>query len=116
MDSIELELDAQFFDADVIARTAYRYSGDFYVSVRSAVPSHVVTLKPRTPDVDTADLAARFQTGLLRHYPTLSDIEAIAQHEEELWQHTQSFFRTPYLTSKIDPDWFRDYPQGPHRL
>lgn len=42
MDSIELELDAQFFDADVIARTAYRYSGDFYVSVRSAVPSHVV--------------------------------------------------------------------------
>ncbi|UOV01773.1 BPSL0761 family protein [Pseudoxanthomonas mexicana] len=53
---------------------------------------------------------------LLRHYPTLSDIEAIAQHEEELWQHTQSFFRTPYLTSKIDPDWFRDYPQGPHRL
>lgn len=62
MDSIELELDAQFFDADVIARTAYRYSGDFYVSVRTAAPSHVVTLKPRTPDVDTADLAARFQT------------------------------------------------------
>jgi len=53
---------------------------------------------------------------LLRHYPTLSDIEAIAQHEEELWQRTQSFFRTPYLTSKIDPDWFRGYPQGPHRL
>lgn len=62
MDSIELELDAQFFSADVIARTAYRYSGDFYVLVRSGTVNHHVTLKPRTPDVDTNDVAARFQT------------------------------------------------------
>lgn len=52
---------------------------------------------------------------LLRHYPTLSDIEAIAMHEEELWQLTQSFFRRPYLTSQIELDWFRSYPRGPHR-
>jgi His-Xaa-Ser system protein HxsD len=62
MESIELELDAQYFAADVVARTAYRYSGDFYVLVRSASPNHVVTLRPRTPEVDLADLAARFQT------------------------------------------------------
>ncbi|MGR4877154.1 His-Xaa-Ser system protein HxsD [Pseudoxanthomonas sp. LARHCG66] len=62
MDSIELELDALFFDEDVIARTAYRYSGDFYVLVKSAGANHVVTLRPRTSDVDMADLAARFQT------------------------------------------------------
>lgn len=35
MDSIELQLDVLLFDADVIARTAYRYSGDFYVLVKS---------------------------------------------------------------------------------
>lgn len=52
---------------------------------------------------------------LLRHYPTLSDIEAIAQREEELWELTQSILRRPYLTSKIEADWFRSYPMGPHR-
>lgn len=52
---------------------------------------------------------------LLRHYPTVSDIEAIAQREEELWQLTQSILRKPYLTSEIEADWFRGYPKGPHR-
>ena len=53
---------------------------------------------------------------LLRHYPTLSDIEAIAEHEERLRALTQSAFVLPYLTSQIEPDWFRGYPLGPHRL
>ncbi|UOV05435.1 hypothetical protein MUU75_01510 [Pseudoxanthomonas mexicana] len=52
---------------------------------------------------------------LLRHYPTLSDVEAIAQHEERLRDLTQSAFVRPYLTSQIEPDWFRSYPKGPHR-
>ena len=53
---------------------------------------------------------------LLRHYPTVSDIEAIAQHEERLQDLTQSAFVRPYLTSQIDPDWFRGCLLGPHRL
>ena len=53
---------------------------------------------------------------LLRHYPTVSDIEAIAQHEERLRELTQSAFVRPYLTSQIDPDWFRSCPLGPHRI
>ena len=53
---------------------------------------------------------------LLRHYPTVSDIEAIAQHEERLLELTQSAFVRPYLTSQIDPDWFRSYSLGPHRI
>ena len=53
---------------------------------------------------------------LLRHYPTVSDIEAIAQHEERLQELTQSAFVGPYLTSQIEPDWFRGYSLGPHRI
>lgn len=53
---------------------------------------------------------------LLRHYPTVSDIEAIAQHEERLQELTQSAFVRPYLTSQIEPDWFRGYSLGPHRI
>lgn len=53
---------------------------------------------------------------LLRHYPTVSDIEAIAQHEERLRDLTQSAFVRPYLTSQIDPDWFHGCPLGPHRI
>lgn len=53
---------------------------------------------------------------LLRHYPTVSDVEAIAEHEERLRALTQSAFVRPYLTSQIDLDWFRGYPLGPHRI
>ncbi|AKU48364.1 BPSL0761 family protein [Xanthomonas arboricola pv. juglandis] len=53
---------------------------------------------------------------LLRHYPTLSDVEAIAQHEERLLDLTQSAFVRPYLTSQFEEDWFRGYPKGPHRI
>lgn len=53
---------------------------------------------------------------LLRHYPTLSDVEAIAQHEERLRELTQSAFVRPYLTSQFEQEWFRSYPKGPHRI
>ena len=53
---------------------------------------------------------------LLRHYPTVSDIEAIAEHEERLQELTKSAFVRPYLTSTIEADWFRSYPLGPHRI
>ncbi|WP_340688833.1 BPSL0761 family protein [Stenotrophomonas maltophilia] len=53
---------------------------------------------------------------LLRHYPTVSDIEAIAEHEERLRALTQSAFVRPYLSSEIEADWFSGYPLGPHRI
>lgn len=53
---------------------------------------------------------------LLRHYPTVSDIEAIALHEERLRELTQSAFVRPYLRSQIEPEWFRGYSLGPHRI
>ncbi|MGN6223000.1 His-Xaa-Ser system protein HxsD [Pseudoxanthomonas sp.] len=62
MESIELELDAQFFSADVVARTVYRYSGDYYVQVERATKVHRITLVPRTSGINTSQLAERFQT------------------------------------------------------
>lgn len=53
---------------------------------------------------------------LLRHYPTVSDIEAIALHEERLRELTQSAFVRPYLSSQIEPEWFCGYSLGPHRI
>lgn len=53
---------------------------------------------------------------LLRHYPTVSDIEAIAEHEEQLRALTQSAFVRPYLSRQIESDWFDGYPFGPHRI
>ena len=53
---------------------------------------------------------------LLRHYPTVSDVETIAEHEERLQELTKSAFVRPYLTSQIEPDWFRGCPLGPHRI
>lgn len=62
MKRIELELDAQFFSKDVIARTVYRYSGDYFVQVECMATTHRVSLSPRRPDINTSDLAERFQT------------------------------------------------------
>ena len=53
---------------------------------------------------------------LLRHYPTVSDIEAIAEHEERLRALTQSAFVRPYLSTEIEADWFSGDPLGPHRI
>ncbi|MGX2085603.1 BPSL0761 family protein [Xanthomonas axonopodis] len=53
---------------------------------------------------------------LLRHYPTLSDVEAIAQHEEQLRELTRSAFVRPYLTSQFEQEWLHGYPKGPHRM
>lgn len=52
---------------------------------------------------------------LLRHYPTISDVEAIARHEERLQELTQSVLVRPYLTSNFEADWLHGYPLGPHR-
>lgn len=53
---------------------------------------------------------------LLRHYPTVRDIEAIARQGEALREVTKSVLALPYLTSEIEDDWFRGYRLGPHRM
>ena len=51
---------------------------------------------------------------LLRHYPTVSDIEAIALHEERLRELTQSAFVRPYLG--FSRDTCKNAPQNQNSL
>lgn len=60
MDAIELTLDQALFTAEVLLRTAHRYTADYYVDVRASADSILVRLTPKRADLDNADLALRF--------------------------------------------------------
>ncbi|MBF6024814.1 hypothetical protein [Lysobacter niastensis] len=60
MGTIEIEMDRGLFTPDVIARTAHRYTADYFVEVSAAGGSIVVRLTPKGPSVDTEHLAQRF--------------------------------------------------------
>lgn len=62
METIELELDVALFSSDVVARTAHRYTGDYYVELSCLASTHRVRLTPRRPDVLTHQLLQRFHT------------------------------------------------------
>lgn len=62
METIELELDAALFSSDVVARTAHRYTADYYVELGSQAAAYRVRLTPRRPDVVTHQLLERFHT------------------------------------------------------
>ena len=51
---------------------------------------------------------------LLRHFPSVSDVEAIAANEARLMQVTKSSLIRNYLVTEFDPDWVRGYTRGPH--
>lgn len=51
---------------------------------------------------------------LLRHFPSVSDVEAIAVNEAHLIQVAKSPLLRTYLVTEFDPDWVRGYPLGPH--
>lgn len=51
---------------------------------------------------------------LLRHFPSLSDVQAIASNENLLLEVTQSRLLQKYLVTEFDPDWIRSYSRGPH--
>jgi hypothetical protein len=51
---------------------------------------------------------------LLRHFPSLSDVQAIASNENRLLEVTQSRLLQKYLVTEFDPDWVRGYSRGPH--
>ncbi|SFN10403.1 His-Xaa-Ser system protein HxsD [Dokdonella immobilis] len=65
MGTIELRFDAAIFSADVVVRTTYRYSGDFYTSVEHEATTFVVRLAPRSSTVNLALLEERFRTDAL---------------------------------------------------
>lgn len=51
---------------------------------------------------------------LLRHFPSLSDVEAIAANEALLIQLSGSLLVRNYLVTAFDPEWLRGYTRGPH--
>lgn len=51
---------------------------------------------------------------LLRHFPSVSDIEAIAENERRLLEVTKSRLLRNYLVAEVDPEWLRGYERGPH--
>lgn len=51
---------------------------------------------------------------LLRHFPSVSDVRAIASNEALLLQVTKSRLLQTYLVADYDPDWLRGYTCGPH--
>lgn len=51
---------------------------------------------------------------LLRHFPSVSDVAAIASNEARLLEVAGSPLTRNYLVSEFDPDWIRGYTHGPH--
>lgn len=51
---------------------------------------------------------------LLRHFPSVSDVEAIAANEAHLQEVTKSPLRPNLLVTEFDPEWLRGYLHGPH--
>lgn len=51
---------------------------------------------------------------LLRHFPSVSDVEAIATNEAHLLEVTKSPLRPNLLVTEFDPEWLRGYMHGPH--
>lgn len=51
---------------------------------------------------------------LLRHFPSVSDVEAIALNELLLIQVTKSPLVRNYLVTEFDPEWVQGYTHGPH--
>ncbi|WP_456360124.1 BPSL0761 family protein [Xanthomonas arboricola] len=51
---------------------------------------------------------------LLRHFPSVSDVQAIASNESLLLQVTKSRLLQTYLVAECDPAWLQGYSHGPH--
>jgi hypothetical protein len=65
-------------------------------------------LKQLEADASLPDRIRREATRLLRHYPTLRDVEYLARQQ-------QPFAGMKLLTADIDPKWWALYPHGVHR-
>lgn len=65
MDTMRLMMDAAIFSPDVIARTAQRYTADYFVEVNALADGIEVHLTTRREAVDTEHLAQRFRNDAL---------------------------------------------------
>ncbi|UNK49897.1 hypothetical protein MNR01_02340 [Lysobacter sp. S4-A87] len=65
MDTAELEMDRALFSAEVLARTAHRYTDEYYVDLQVDADIIRVRLTPKRADIETRDLALRFRNDAL---------------------------------------------------
>lgn len=65
MHAIEIVLDGGLFSVDVIARTAHRYTGDYFVETVSTPSGALVRLTPKTDSISSHLLAERFRNDAL---------------------------------------------------
>ncbi len=65
MSSEEVRLDRALFGDEVIARTAHRYTGDFYVDIEFDGNAALIRLSPKTDVVDLHRLQERFRNAAL---------------------------------------------------
>ncbi len=65
MNAIEIVLDGSLFSVDVIACTAHRYTGDYFVETVSTTSDVLVRLTPKTGNVSSHLLAERFRNDAL---------------------------------------------------
>lgn len=65
MNAIEIVLDGGLFSVDVIARTAHRYTGDYFVETVSTPSGALVRLMPKTASTSSHLLAERFRNDAL---------------------------------------------------
>jgi len=65
MQAIEIVLDDGLFSVDVIARTAHRYTGDYFVETLSTSSGALIRLAPKTDSISSHLLAERFRNDAL---------------------------------------------------
>lgn len=65
MNTIEIVLNGGLFSVDVIARTAHRYTGDYFVETVSTTSDVLVRLTPKTDSLSFHLLAERFRNDAL---------------------------------------------------
>jgi hypothetical protein len=65
MNAIEIVLDGGLLSVDVIARTAHRYTGDYFVETVSTPSGALVRLTPKMGSISSHLLAERFRNDAL---------------------------------------------------
>ena len=65
MAPIRFLMDAGLFSADMLARTAHRYTDHFFVDLMCSDNGHTVSLTPKREDVGTSDIEGRFRNDAL---------------------------------------------------
>lgn len=58
-------MDAGLFSADVVARTAHRYTDCFFVELTRSDYAHTIALTPKNDDVDLSGIDGRFRNDAL---------------------------------------------------